>query len=311
MPGARLTHEDRQRIAVWLTEGLAYAEIARRLGKPTSTISREVARNGGPGRYRADRAQRATSRRARRPKPTKAAESTDERQTAVAREFVDQFATRLAATGLPKMSARVFSCLLTADSGSLTAADLVRRLGVSPASVSKAIAYLEAMELVAREPDLGAPPRERYLIDDDVWLRAWQADTGAHGEVAAATRRGVEIFGADTPAGARLGQLGQFFGRLGEQMGGSDLAEGVGYDALTVIAALVHAARPLRVADLATALDWSRTRVVAAVAAIERRPGLADPLALRSTGPDTHAITTRPDRLTAAQRDALTAPATS
>jgi len=66
MPGRRLTRADRRQIAAGLEQGLDYAAIARRLGRPTSTVSREVARNGGPGRYRADLAHLATTHRARR-----------------------------------------------------------------------------------------------------------------------------------------------------------------------------------------------------------------------------------------------------
>ncbi|NUT46387.1 MAG: helix-turn-helix domain-containing protein, partial [Saccharothrix sp.] len=51
MPGGRLTDEDRRDIAAGLALGLGYAEIARRLGRPTSTVTREVIRNGGPGDY--------------------------------------------------------------------------------------------------------------------------------------------------------------------------------------------------------------------------------------------------------------------
>ncbi|GAA2914172.1 hypothetical protein GCM10020221_07340 [Streptomyces thioluteus] len=47
----------------------------------------------------------------------------------------------------------MLGCLSITDSGSLTSADLVRRLRVSPASVSKAIAYLEGQDLVRRERD--------------------------------------------------------------------------------------------------------------------------------------------------------------
>lgn len=65
MPGGRLTQQERQQIALGLADGLAYAEIARRTGRPTSTITREVMRNGGPAAYRADLAHRATERRAR------------------------------------------------------------------------------------------------------------------------------------------------------------------------------------------------------------------------------------------------------
>ena len=305
VPGGRLTHDDRRRIAAWLADGLGYAEIGRRLGRPTSTISREVARGGAPGDYLPDQAQQAADHRARRRKPARPAEPTVDGQPAgAAGGFRDQFATLLAATGLPRMTARVFVCLLTADTSGLTAADLVHRLKVSPASVSKSIGYLEAMQLVARRPDPGRR-RERYLIDDDVWLRAWQADTGAHGEIATAAQRGIEIFGSGTTAGTRLATMGRFFGRLSEQMSGSTLAEPVGYDALTVLAALVHAGRPLTAGALATALGWPRDRAAAALDTIHRQPAIADPLALQVTGPETYALTARPDRLSPAQREAL------
>ncbi|MEV6879239.1 MarR family transcriptional regulator [Amycolatopsis sp. NPDC051128] len=202
------------------------------------------------------------------------------------------------------MTARVFVSLLTADAAGLTAAGLVALLQVSPASVSKAIGALEAMELVVRRPDPGGR-RERYTIDDDVWLRAWQADTGAHGRIAAVAQRGIGLFGPDTTAGTRLASMGRFFGRLSEQMGGSTLAEAAGYDALTVVAALVHAGRPLTPDGLATALGWTRDRAEAALDAIRRRPAIADPLALDDTGAGTVTVAARPDRLSPAQREAI------
>ncbi|MGW5118432.1 helix-turn-helix domain-containing protein, partial [Streptomyces noursei] len=60
MSGGRLTQQERRQIARGLADDLAYAEIARRLGRPTSTVTREVMRNGGPTDYRADLAHRAT-----------------------------------------------------------------------------------------------------------------------------------------------------------------------------------------------------------------------------------------------------------
>jgi hypothetical protein len=202
------------------------------------------------------------------------------------------------------MTARVFACLLTAASGGLTSADLVGLLQVSPASVSKSIGYLELMELVVRKSDPGRR-RERYVIVDDVWLRAWRADTGAHTAVASAARRGAEIFGTDTPAGTRLARMGEFFGWLSEQMGAGDPAEETVHDGLTVVAALVYAARPLTVDGLADALGWPRERVTAALGAVERRPNLADPLALEPVAPGRYALAPRPDRLSPAQRASL------
>ena len=66
-----LSLEDREEISRGLTLGESFAEIARQLGRPTSTISREVNRNGGRQDYRGVRADRATCERARRPKATK------------------------------------------------------------------------------------------------------------------------------------------------------------------------------------------------------------------------------------------------
>ncbi|MEU4700770.1 helix-turn-helix domain-containing protein [Nonomuraea dietziae] len=304
MPGGRLTHEDRRQIAIWLTEGLGYAEIARRLGRPTSTISREVARNSARGGYLADRAQQAAGQRARRRGPVQAAQPpADGRPAESVRAFVEQFAMLLVGTGLPRMPARVFVCLLTSDSGGLTSAELVGRLQVSPASVSKAIGYLEAITLVRRAQDSGR--RERYVIDDDVWLQAFKADTGAHAKVAAVARHGIEIFGAGTPAGTRLGQMAQFFSWISEQMNDSGLTDAVVRDALTVLAALVYAARPLTVEELGTALDWPVQRTADALDALSRRPILSDPLIVEQAGRGAFAVTPRPDRLSSAQRDAL------
>ncbi|MEV0333449.1 helix-turn-helix domain-containing protein [Nocardia sp. NPDC050717] len=202
------------------------------------------------------------------------------------------------------MIARVFVRLLIADADGLTSADLVRELRVSPASVSKSIGYLETMELVRRQPD-SVGRRERYRIDDGVWLRAWQADTGAHGEIAFAAQRGIEIFGADTTAGARFAEMGRFFARLSAQMRGSDLADAAADRALTVLAALAHAGRPQAIDALALALAWPRDRVVGALDLLERHPTLGDPLALLATGAETFTVTTRPDRLSPAQRAAL------
>jgi IS30 family transposase len=50
-----------------------FTSIAQRLGRSVSTISREVANNGGRAHYRAYRAHRRAARCARRPKPAKLA----------------------------------------------------------------------------------------------------------------------------------------------------------------------------------------------------------------------------------------------
>jgi len=63
-----LTREDREEITRGLAVGDSLRAIAVRLGRPPSTVSREVARNGGRFCYRAGDSDDAAWRRARRPK---------------------------------------------------------------------------------------------------------------------------------------------------------------------------------------------------------------------------------------------------
>jgi transposase, IS30 family len=69
-PG-RLSLADREEISLGLRDGDSFTAIAARLGKAVSTISREVAANGGRSDYRAWRAHQRARDRARRPKTPK------------------------------------------------------------------------------------------------------------------------------------------------------------------------------------------------------------------------------------------------
>ena len=219
MPGGRLTQQERQQIALGLADDLAYAEIARRLDRPTSTVTREVMRNGGPTAYRADLAHRATERRAHRrrqaaPRGPGAPAQDHGRDAEAVREYEETFTTVLIQSGLPKMMSRVLVCLYTTDAGSLTASELVQRLQVSPASVSKAIAFLESQALVRRERD--EHRRDRYVVDDDLWYQSMIASARANAQVIATARQGVGILGPGTPAAVRLENVARFLDFVGE-----------------------------------------------------------------------------------------------
>jgi IS30 family transposase len=67
----RLSLDDRVDIKVAIEAGLSFAEIARRLGRATSTISREVAGVAGRASYQPMAAHRRAAERARRPKVTR------------------------------------------------------------------------------------------------------------------------------------------------------------------------------------------------------------------------------------------------
>ena len=68
---ARLSLAEREEISRGMQAGDSHRQIARRLGRAPSTITREVQPNGGRAGYRAWQAQRRASAQARRPKRTK------------------------------------------------------------------------------------------------------------------------------------------------------------------------------------------------------------------------------------------------
>jgi DNA-binding transcriptional regulator GbsR (MarR family) len=221
MPGGRLTQQERQQIALGLAESLPYAEIARRLDRPTSTITREVMRNGGPTGYRSDLAHRATEARARRRRPasSRSPESDPQphgRDAGAVAEYEEAFTTVLMASGLSKMAAGVLTCLYTTDAGSLTASQLARHLQVSPASISKAITFLASQSLVRRERD--ERRRERYVVDDELFYQATIASARANDQLVETARRGVAILGPQTPAAARLENIARFLDFISESI---------------------------------------------------------------------------------------------
>src|SRR5215218_1775150 len=138
-------------------------------------------------------------------------------EEAVAR-FVERFALTFSEAGVPRMPARVFSALLVSDEGRRTASELAETLKVSPAAVSNAVRYLTQVGLVAREREPGER-RDHYRVHGgDTWyevtirrdqmLMRWQEDL----------REGVEVVGADTPAGKRLEETRRFYEFVHEEL---------------------------------------------------------------------------------------------
>jgi len=68
-----LTLSEREEISRGIAAGQSIGSIAGSLGRATSTVSREISRNGGRRRYRASKADQAALQRARRPKRSKLA----------------------------------------------------------------------------------------------------------------------------------------------------------------------------------------------------------------------------------------------
>ncbi len=84
-----LTLFEREEISRGLAQGASRRAIASSLGRVPSTISREVARSGGPSRYRAAAADERAWVRARRPQPGVLARSARLRRVVAARLALD------------------------------------------------------------------------------------------------------------------------------------------------------------------------------------------------------------------------------
>jgi len=68
-----LSASEREEISRGLARGESFRAIGRQIGRPHTTVAREVNRNGGRHRYRAQSAEAQAWKRARRPKPSKLA----------------------------------------------------------------------------------------------------------------------------------------------------------------------------------------------------------------------------------------------
>lgn len=132
------------------------------------------------------------------------------------REYEEVFTTVLMASGMPTMTARVMACLTITDAGSLTASELVQRLQVSPASVSKAIAFLDSQGMVRRERD--ERRRERYIVDDDVCYQSMMASARSTAQLVGVAQQGVGVLGSGTPAGTRLENIARFLDFVSESI---------------------------------------------------------------------------------------------
>jgi DNA-binding transcriptional ArsR family regulator len=132
-------------------------------------------------------------------------------------EFIEKFAAMLVVAGFPPMPARVFVSLLVTDSGRLSAADLVDLLQISPAAVSGAVRYLTGVGLVHKERVPGSR-REYYRMPGDVWHQVMMLRNQGLIRWSALLKEGIDLVGADSPAGRRMTSHAGFFEFLAAEM---------------------------------------------------------------------------------------------
>src|SRR5579862_3742474 len=124
-------------------------------------------------------------------------------------DYIERFAAVLVAAGFPPMPARVFVALLIADSGRLTAAELAGTLRISPAAISGGVRYLIQVGLVHKERVPGSR-RDYYRMPGNMWDDMLRLRDQVMSRWTALVREGIDLVGADTPAGARLAEQADF-----------------------------------------------------------------------------------------------------
>lgn len=116
----------------------------------------------------------------------------------------------MAEGGLPRMPARIFTALLCADSGSMTANELADYLQASPAAISSSVRYLINLGMVNRESEPGSR-QHHYRFPGDVWdqmigLEQRQIVRWTH-----MLREGIEVTGPESLAGQRITESAEYF----------------------------------------------------------------------------------------------------
>ncbi|WP_369182061.1 GbsR/MarR family transcriptional regulator [Streptomyces sp. Y1] len=127
--------------------------------------------------------------------------------------FTERFAMHLADVGFPRMPARVFAGLITADHDRASAAELAALLRASPSAVSVALRHLIRLGLVTREREPGER-RDRYRILDDLWYEVFTHRDTTLARWEEGLREGLAAVGPDTRAGVRLTETLEFFAFL-------------------------------------------------------------------------------------------------
>ncbi|WP_329247833.1 MarR family transcriptional regulator [Actinoallomurus sp. NBC_01490] len=140
-----------------------------------------------------------------------------ERDPEAVRQFVERFASALVDAGFPRMAARVFAVLHGTDSGRLTAAEIAKLLQVSPAAVSGAVRFLIQFNMIRREREPGSR-RDVFVVENDSWYEAIVNRDEIIMRWITSARDGIEVLGADTPAGRRMATSLAFFEFINEEL---------------------------------------------------------------------------------------------
>ncbi|WP_345752447.1 GbsR/MarR family transcriptional regulator [Microbacterium rhizophilus] len=140
----------------------------------------------------------------------------DDPREARVTEAAERSAAVLAALGFPTMPARILVALLSSESGSLTAAELGRILGVSAAAVSGGVRYLEMIAVVHRVSDPGHR-RRRWQIAED-WYNGMTSQSGVYDRGAESLEQLAAVLDPGGAAHARTADSAGFLRFVGRRV---------------------------------------------------------------------------------------------
>lgn len=138
-------------------------------------------------------------------------------EAAEAKAAAEKAAAGFAAAGFPKMPARALMALVSSEDGSLTAAELGERLGVSAAAVSGAVRYLQTVGFVHRVSQPGSR-RDLYALYDDEWYIVSMRKSPIYQSLAALTDATAEALPEGSAARSRVTEMGRFYRFLAARM---------------------------------------------------------------------------------------------
>lgn len=128
-----------------------------------------------------------------------------------------QLVSALAANGFPRMPAAVLMAIMTSEAGSLTAEQLSEQLGVSAASVSGAVRYLETVSMIHRHRRPGSR-RFEYKLPAHSWYAASMEKNELYVVMARMADYAAERVGPK--ARQRLEEMAEFYRFLQERLPG-------------------------------------------------------------------------------------------
>lgn len=132
-------------------------------------------------------------------------------------DFAEQTAATLTAAGFPRMPARVLLALMVTESGSLTAEELAARLGASPAAISGAVRYLQAVSMIRRHTEQGSR-RHRYELPEHFWYATSNSQVPLYTHLIGLAEGGAAALDEGSVARARVEEMASYFRFMRERL---------------------------------------------------------------------------------------------